>query len=598
MIQPLVQLNLLNATEQAVPEDLILRPDGEKNLFIKLLQANGIPLEGVSYRNQDRFGNPKLIPEQPECAADQADTAALQVPVISCSLGAKVIPGLTEAVSVEAATQMQTAKIPIVDTGSDMPIVRKPDEQNATTVMTKQLLQPKVEAVKADAVNAEQARISPKTFRPSSGMSRVSFEPRTVEPVVVSSRAPVTTGTGIDIANVEITRDAVENLSQMLPKAVSADAVQMRDIDPKPSMTLPVSLTPILEEMGIRAERVTVVPLEAVELLKASGIESEALPGKEGSLVVHPDQVEKLEALGVRVRPALAVRPADVERIKAALWQPEKANPGRGPVQPENLIGRAAPVKSQAEPLQPAEVKLNKASLGILLGSEERMNRTTASMEAPVEEAAANSVSATEMERSAAKLMTGREQQFAKPDSTADPQSEFTVIERQGTVSVNNRNVHTTIAAPGVEGEASTVLSRIEVFAKVNDAVRPKFVQLAGEGGGKVKIELHPPELGKIDLTVSVDRDTAKAHFVAQEIGVAEALKGGMHILKAALEQHGIVLQEFDVAFQDQSESRNHRQEAPLERQEQECREERHGTFKPGRPAYKPSDGSLIDLRI
>mgnify|MGYP006302022927 CR=1 FL=1 len=62
------------------------------------------------------------------------------------------------------------------------------------------------------------------------------------------------------------------------------------------------------------------------------------------------------------------------------------------------------------------------------------------------------------------------------------------------------------------------------------------------EGVREARLQLHPAELGRVQVTISTDGDQARVLFVADTAGAREAIEQSMPRLRDMLEQQGLQL--------------------------------------------------------
>jgi flagellar hook-length control protein FliK len=88
---------------------------------------------------------------------------------------------------------------------------------------------------------------------------------------------------------------------------------------------------------------------------------------------------------------------------------------------------------------------------------------------------------------------------------------------------------------------------------------------MAGQHLKVAELHLNPPELGPLQITLTVNNDQASAQFVSQHASVREAIEAAMPRLREMLAEGGITLGNTSVSadsFQNQTQSeqnaRNH----------------------------------------
>jgi len=76
------------------------------------------------------------------------------------------------------------------------------------------------------------------------------------------------------------------------------------------------------------------------------------------------------------------------------------------------------------------------------------------------------------------------------------------------------------------------------------------------EGQSEARLQLNPPELGRLDIRVATEGDQARISFVVQGADARDALEQALPRLRDMLEQGGLQLARFDVSDQ----SRQHQE--------------------------------------
>ena len=67
------------------------------------------------------------------------------------------------------------------------------------------------------------------------------------------------------------------------------------------------------------------------------------------------------------------------------------------------------------------------------------------------------------------------------------------------------------------------------------------------DGLGKAQIQLHPAELGRLQVTISTDGDQARVAFLADAGATRDAIEHSLPRLREMLEQNGLQLAQSDV---------------------------------------------------
>jgi flagellar hook-length control protein FliK len=74
---------------------------------------------------------------------------------------------------------------------------------------------------------------------------------------------------------------------------------------------------------------------------------------------------------------------------------------------------------------------------------------------------------------------------------------------------------------------------------------------LLRDGVREARLQLHPAELGRLQVTVSTDGDQARVSFVADTQAARDAIEQSMPRLREMLEQNGMQLAQSDVGQRD-----------------------------------------------
>lgn len=109
-----------------------------------------------------------------------------------------------------------------------------------------------------------------------------------------------------------------------------------------------------------------------------------------------------------------------------------------------------------------------------------------------------------------------------------------------GTVSnasAQSQPTYTLMHAPQDPGFAGEMSARMQTLVR--------------EGVREARLQLHPAELGRLQVTVSTEGDQARLLFVAENSAAREAIEQSMPRLREMLEQSGLQLAQSDVGQRD-----------------------------------------------
>jgi flagellar hook-length control protein FliK len=80
---------------------------------------------------------------------------------------------------------------------------------------------------------------------------------------------------------------------------------------------------------------------------------------------------------------------------------------------------------------------------------------------------------------------------------------------------------------------------------------------LVRDGVREARLQLHPAELGRLQITVNTDGDQARVAFVAETAAARDAIEQSLPRLRELFEQAGLQLAQSDVGQQGQAASRD-----------------------------------------
>jgi flagellar hook-length control protein FliK len=104
---------------------------------------------------------------------------------------------------------------------------------------------------------------------------------------------------------------------------------------------------------------------------------------------------------------------------------------------------------------------------------------------------------------------------------------------------------------PGASGATGTSLSRYQETKLVQRVLRG-MEQLAN-GGGQVRLRLHPPELGALQMSLRIEGQVMTAEMQVETSGARDALMKNLPVLKERLAEQGILVEHFDVRTESSS---------------------------------------------
>ena len=98
-------------------------------------------------------------------------------------------------------------------------------------------------------------------------------------------------------------------------------------------------------------------------------------------------------------------------------------------------------------------------------------------------------------------------------------------------------------SAPGVD----LAMQRAPADPEFVDELGARIQLMLRDGLGKAQIQLHPVELGRLQVTISTDGDQARVAFLADAGATRDAIEHSLPRLREMLEQNGLQLAQSDV---------------------------------------------------
>ncbi len=113
-----------------------------------------------------------------------------------------------------------------------------------------------------------------------------------------------------------------------------------------------------------------------------------------------------------------------------------------------------------------------------------------------------------------------------------------------------NLNPVNAAAGGSAKVEKSNSISSGEIISQITHEIK----EMAANDGGRVKITLNPPSLGKLDMDVTVRNGKVEVVLVADNKDVQQALNTHIDKLKGSLQTQGLTIERCDVFMQDKRE--------------------------------------------
>ena len=125
----------------------------------------------------------------------------------------------------------------------------------------------------------------------------------------------------------------------------------------------------------------------------------------------------------------------------------------------------------------------------------------------------------------------------------AGPPPASPLISGQGGLHNANGIASNFTAAPGVD----LAMQRAPTDPEFVDELGARIQLMLRDGLGKAQIQLHPVELGRLQVTISTDGDQARVAFLADAGATRDAIEHSLPRLREMLEQNGLQLAQSDV---------------------------------------------------
>jgi flagellar hook-length control protein FliK len=82
-----------------------------------------------------------------------------------------------------------------------------------------------------------------------------------------------------------------------------------------------------------------------------------------------------------------------------------------------------------------------------------------------------------------------------------------------------------------------------------------KGLEQLSSGGGQVKLRLHPPELGTLQMTLKIEANVMSAHLEVENSLAKDALLNNLQGLRDRLSEQGMSIDRFEVEVRTDSQS-------------------------------------------
>jgi|GEM_PF-2688053 len=123
-----------------------------------------------------------------------------------------------------------------------------------------------------------------------------------------------------------------------------------------------------------------------------------------------------------------------------------------------------------------------------------------------------------------------------------------------GAVEKNNEEFSLISGNTASSGTVNSEKNNTVLPDKIISQVTSEIKEATANDGGRVKITLNPPSLGKLDMDVSIRNGKVEVVLVAENKDVQQALNTHIDKLKGGLQNQGLTIERCDVFLQDKRE--------------------------------------------
>jgi flagellar hook-length control protein FliK len=111
-------------------------------------------------------------------------------------------------------------------------------------------------------------------------------------------------------------------------------------------------------------------------------------------------------------------------------------------------------------------------------------------------------------------------------------------------------------AAAGADRLPEFSLERAPQDPEFSGELTARMKLLVRDGIREARLQLHPAELGRLQVTISTDGDQARVSFIAETVAARDAIEQSLPRLREMLEQNGLQLAQSDVGQQGMAQDR------------------------------------------
>jgi flagellar hook-length control protein FliK len=282
-----------------------------------------------------------------------------------------------------------------------------------------------------------------------------------------------------------------------------------------------------------------------------------AKPDEEEAIAVNPQTLLKEQAADSEIK-----IPAPEKEKQPVLKSDERT------LQPEKIIFQEAQLSGNAADKIPANLTAvkeeNKTSKDILpseSGNEDHaiFKNSRLSMQETKESLISkdNLRFAQEQYSNTANANAGNKVQTdAMQTIFTDASGKIKAEQKGKTISAEKRNEEISLSPVNAAGsgsvktEKNSSISPVEIISQVTNEIK----ETAANDGGRVKIILNPPSLGKLEMDVTVRNGKVEVVLVADNKDVQQTLNTHIDKLKGSLQSQGLTIERCDVFMQDKRE--------------------------------------------
>jgi flagellar hook-length control protein FliK len=382
-----------------------------------------------------------------------------------------------------------------------------------------------------------------------------------------ASKAPETSRNS-EKAEANKSAEAADETQGAAPECAPKAAAEPPDADPHAAEEAPATPTPPPADKALS-------PAEMAQMLSAAGIQAQAsqqlgrnTPAAEtetndtAAIIASANVPTRFSATGVQ-------RGEPGERSDAAAISSTSSDQGKTPVLPQNPATLATPTEKPAATTANLASPTEKSALP--LGDSPRSaGNGNPHEQSPGERREGDTPPDSHSTgKSLLDLAAGAGSDKIAQERVANSKSDFANALEQasaGNEQIGNSVLQQT-AASNLQGVPHAAAPQHAINTPVGrhgwaEEVSQQVVWSSKNDDGRADLVLTPPQMGRIEISISLNGDQASASFVAQNPVAREALQDAMPRLREALAQSGIQLGQADVSAGQSGQSGQSNQSA------------------------------------